>query len=270
MVFILRFTILLTGLLFTFGGYAFQSESKKVFGDSEDWVPIFNGRDLKGWSPKIRGYELGDDPFNTFRVNKKGELIVSYDGYEEFDSRFGHLAFHEPFGFVAIRFKYRFFGEQCSGGEDWAYKNSGLMILGESPKDMTLNQDFPESIELQLLGAPSRDSKRPTANVCTPGTHIDYQGKLDKRHCINSASSSFFSEDWVEIEVHINSDNSIDHFVNGKLVLTYEQPVIGGDMVNPPKDAQLTNKLLESGFIYLQSESHPIAFKDIEVLRINK
>ena len=41
----------------------------------EDWIQLFNGRDLEGWIPKIRGYAAGDNFGNTFRV-ENGVLKV--------------------------------------------------------------------------------------------------------------------------------------------------------------------------------------------------
>ena len=34
----------------------------------EDWTPLFNGKDLTGWTPKIKGYALGVNHNDTFRV----------------------------------------------------------------------------------------------------------------------------------------------------------------------------------------------------------
>ena len=37
-------------------------------GDREDWIQLFNGVDLDGWTPKITGYPVGENYANTFRV----------------------------------------------------------------------------------------------------------------------------------------------------------------------------------------------------------
>src|SRR4051812_17327481 len=54
------------------------------------WVSLFNGKDLEGWTPKIKGYDAGVNEANTFRV-EDGVLKVSYDRYPRFDGKFGHL-----------------------------------------------------------------------------------------------------------------------------------------------------------------------------------
>lgn len=116
-----------------------------------EWIQLFNGKDLTGWTPKIRYHEAGENWGDTFRV-EDGVLKVSYDKYDQFDSKFGHLFYNEPFSHYIIRVEYRFVGEQCPGGPGWALRNSGIMVHGESPKTMGKDQDFPASIEVQLLG----------------------------------------------------------------------------------------------------------------------
>src|SRR5258705_546491 len=59
-------------------------------GDKSGWVSLFNGKDLEGWTPKIKGYEAGENYGDTFRV-EDGVLRVSYDRYPSFGGRFGHL-----------------------------------------------------------------------------------------------------------------------------------------------------------------------------------
>lgn len=146
-----------------------------------EWIQLFNGKDLTGWTPKIKGYELGDNFRNTFRV-EDGILKVSYDQYDKFDNRFGHLFYKEPFSNYVLRLEYRFTGEQCEGGPGWAIRNSGAMLHGEAPQTMGKDQDFPVSIEVQLLGG-NGSQERSTANLCTPGTNVVMNGKLITQHC---------------------------------------------------------------------------------------
>ena len=44
----------------------------------EKWQQLFNGKNLDGWTPKIRGYELGNNFGNTFRV-EDGVMKVGYE-----------------------------------------------------------------------------------------------------------------------------------------------------------------------------------------------
>ncbi|MDD5346373.1 MAG: DUF1080 domain-containing protein, partial [Proteiniphilum sp.] len=144
--------------------------------EQNDWIPLFNGEDLTGWTPKITGYETGVNYGNTFRV-EDGLLKVRYDQYDRFDNRFGHLFYQDELSHYKLRVEYRFVGEQCPGGEGWAYRNSGIMVHGQRPETMTLDQDFPTSVEVQLLGSDSL-VERTNLNVCTPGTNIVMGGEL--------------------------------------------------------------------------------------------
>jgi hypothetical protein len=59
----------------------------------------------------------------------------------------------------------------------------------------------------------------------------------------------------------------IKHFINGKEVISYNKPIIGGDF-NTFKEKE--GKALKSGYISLQSESHPVEFKNIELLELKE
>ena len=59
------------------------------------------------------------------------------------------------------------------------------MIHSQSPETMKKDQEFPVSIEVQFLGGNGKD-KRPTGNVCTPGTNIVMKDKLITQHCNDS------------------------------------------------------------------------------------
>jgi hypothetical protein len=236
--------------------------------DDHDWIPLFNGKDLDGWVAKIQGYPAGENFGNTFRV-EDGLLKVRYDQYDQFKGRFGHLFYKTPFSSYRLRMEYRFVGDQCPGGPGWAIRNSGAMIHGQTPETMRIDQDFPVSIEVQLLGGNGRDP-RPTANVCSPGTNIVMGGKLITQHCNNSTSKTYHGDRWVTVEVEVHGDGKIKHFVDGEQVLEYEKPQLDPNDPDAFKLIQDASKLLSSGTISLQSESHPIDFRKVELLPLDE
>uniref|UniRef100_UPI0026281E3F 3-keto-disaccharide hydrolase n=1 Tax=uncultured Winogradskyella sp. TaxID=395353 RepID=UPI0026281E3F len=160
-----------------------------------------------------------------------------------------------------------FVGKQALGGQAWATKNSGVMLHCQSPQSMKINQGFPVSLEAQLLGGLEEGIKRPTANLCTPGLHVTLNDELETTHCINSTSKTFYGEEWIDIEVEVYNDSLISHFVNGKEVITYSNPVIGGQY-NTLLDKE--GESVKGGYISFQSESHPIEFKNILLLNLDK
>lgn len=239
--------------------------------DSKDdkWVPLFNGKNLDGWTPKITGYEVGDNHADTFRV-EDSILKVSYDKYKQFDGKFGHLFYKEKFSHYRLKVEYRFVGEQCEGGEGWATRNSGVMFHSQDPKTMAKDQKFPVSIEAQFLGGLGK-GKRPTNNMCSPGTNIVLGGKLFTPHCQNSKSKTYDGDVWVTAEIEVHGAGTVKHFVNGELVMEYEKPQLD------PKDPDAKklikdekNLLLEEGYIALQSESHPVEFRKVEIRVLKK
>ena len=239
-----------------------QAQNKK------DWVQLFNGKDLRDWKVKIKGYDLNDNFGNTFSVKDK-KIVVKYDAYDKFNFRYGHIFYKNPYSHYRVAVEYRFTGAQANEGEGWAFRNSGIMVHGQTPESMLKDQDFPISIEVQLLGGKSDGNPRPTCNLCTPGTHVVYEGKLDTRHCIESKSATYDGDQWVRAEVEVLGDSLIRHYVNGQIVMEYSQPIIGGDVVNGfdplvKKDGMM----LTQGSISLQSESHPIEFRKVELLSL--
>lgn len=235
----------------------------------QDWIQLFNGRDLTGWTPKIRGYAAGDNFGRTFRV-ENGVLKVSYDAYDEFGDRFGHLFYNKPFSRYVLAAEYRFVGQQAKGGRDWAYKNSGLMIHGQPVATMGKDQDFPISLEVQLLGG-RETGERPTGNLCTPGTNVWMNGTLVTEHCIDAKAPTFRGEEWVRVEVEVHGHGRIVHRVNGQPVIEYEKPEIGGGVVSGFDPAvKQDGKPLSEGSISLQSESHPIEFRKVELLDLSR
>ncbi len=229
------------------------------------WIQLFNGQDLSGWTPKIRGLAGGEDPFETFRV-EDGLLVVSYEGYEAFDDRFGHLFYERPFRSYRLRVEYRFIGDQLVGGPEWAYRNSGVMFHSQGPATMGTDQDFPISLEAQFLGGNGRDP-RPTANLCTPGTHVEMKGDLVTRHCVVAEGPTVHGDQWVTVEIEVHGDRLVRHIVNGTIVLEYGAPVVGGSEVSGfLPQAKRDGTPLGSGFLALQSESHPIQFRRVELL----
>lgn len=248
--------------------FAITLLSQPVFGQADteqEWIPLFNGSDLEDWIPKFTGHELGVNYLDTFRV-EDGVFKVSYDNWSDFDGEFGHIFYREPFSHYLLRVEYRFVGDQVTNGPAWAFRNNGIMFHSQSPQSMTLDQEFPASIEAQLLGGNGTD-ERQTGNVCSPGTHYRIRRQLVTVHCTNSSSQTFHGDQWVTMEIEVRGSELIRHVVNGETVFEYSNVQL--DPEDP--DAQ---RLLEAGqslyvregYIAVQAESHPTEFRRIDLL----
>ncbi|MDN5210616.1 DUF1080 domain-containing protein [Fulvivirgaceae bacterium BMA12] len=264
--------------LSTIFAYPAHAQSNR---ETEEWLALFNGKDLTGWDIKIAGSPLNENFKNTFIV-KDGVLEVNYDEYERFNDEFGHLYYQKPYAYYKLRVEYRFTGEQLPGGASWNVRNSGVMVHSQSAASVELDQGFPVSIELQLLGGLGT-KKRTTCNVCTPGTVVEMAGELNTQHCINSTSKTYHGDQWVTVEMLVLGDSVIQHVIDDEVVLSYEKPQIGGAFISKGMNGKdweqfgITKReawearegeLLSAGYIALQAESHPIGFRKVELLNL--
>ena len=249
--------------LFILLGFGCQAQQKTAKLPGK-WIQLFNGKDLKDWDIKIAKHELNDNFGKTFRV-ENGLLKVRYDGYSNFDDQFGHIFYKKKFSAYLLVMEYRFVEQQVPGGPGWAIRNNGAMIHSQAAATMGKDQDFPVSLEVQLLGGNGTDP-RSTGNLCTPGTNVVMNGKLITDHCITSTSKTYHGEQWVTVSALVLRDSVIKHIVEGDTVLTYTQPQIGGGQVsNYDPAVKQDGKLLKEGYIALQGESAPTDFRKIAV-----
>jgi len=245
-------------IVFAMSSGSFAEEPK-----NDGFKPLFNGKNLDGWKPKIRGYDLGENFANTFRV-EDGILKVSYNDYGNFDEKFGHLFYKDKFSHYILRIEYRFVGQQVKNGPGWAIRNSGVMLHCQAPETMTKDQKFPVSLEAQFLGGNGKDT-RSTLNVCTPGTNIVMGGKLITQHCNTSKSKTYHGDQWVTTEIEVNGGGIIKHRIDGEIVMEYEQPQYDANDPDAKKLIKDGKLLISEGYLSLQAESHPIEFRKVEI-----
>jgi hypothetical protein len=234
---------------------------------AQEWIQLFNGRDLSDWIVKFARHDLGENVRNTFRV-EDGLLKVRYDQWPLFNGEFGHIFYKDPFSYYLLAAEYRFVGEQVTGAPSWATRNNGLMLHSPDPHTMLKDQNFPVSLEVQLLGGLGAGA-RSTANLCTPGTHVVFNGALHTPHCTNSSSPTFDGDQWVRVEVLVHGDELVRHTVNGQVVLEYSKPQIGGDGVTPvDRSIKVDRTPLTRGYIAIQAETAPIDFRKVELVNL--
>ncbi|MCW9713500.1 DUF1080 domain-containing protein [Aliifodinibius salicampi] len=238
--------------------------------ENGDWQSLFNGKDLNDWIVKIHHHEVGDNYANTFRVTDDGAIQVNYDGYDEFNGRYGHLFYKEPFSSYHLKFEYRFTDQWLKDAPNYTYRNSGVMFHSQDPHTILKEQDWPISVEYQMLAAEEEGEARPTGNMCSPGTEVFYEGEMDPRHCINSSSDTYQWNQWVRAELIVYGDSLVIHKVNGEKVLEYTNPQIGGGVANGyDPDIKVDGKALTEGYIGLQAEGQGVEFKNIKIKQLN-
>ena len=265
--------------IFLLAALAACSSPQKKNTEKEEWIPLFNGKDLSGWDIKITGHDLNEN-FNNNFVVQDGILKVDYSGFTKFDGAFGHLYYKKPFSWYIVRTEYRFTGKQLEGGPSYAYLNSGVMIHSQSAASVTKYQSFPVSLEMQLLASDDKE-KRHNGNLCTPGTEVSIDGAPVAAHCIDSRSKNSYSGEWVKAEAVVYGDSMVHHLINGDTVLTYAHTKVGGGFVNTGMTwttggfaadslewIKKDGTALATGYIALQAESHPVEFRKVELLNL--
>jgi hypothetical protein len=269
-------------LVFLIWASACKQVSKVPVADTEEWQSLFNGKDLTGWQIKIAGYPLRENYNETF-VAEDSMIRIRYDRYETFGDAFGHMYYEKPYSHYKLRFDYRFTGDQLTGGASWNIRNSGVMLHSQSAASNEFGQDFPVSVEMQLLGGLG-EGERTTANVCTPGTAVEINDEINYNHCIPSESATYDGDQWVHAEAVVLGGDAMYFLVEGDTVLQFQHPQVGGGFVNEQDQVEdwksfgverdmedwvsRSGEILKSGYIALQAESHPIDFKNIELLNL--
>jgi hypothetical protein len=202
-----------------------------------------------------------------------------YDQYDRFDWKFGHIYTTQSYSHYILRFQYRFIGRALPDAPVWADRNSGVMLHSQSAESMGANQEFPVSLEMQLL-ADTGNNDRTTGNICTPGTQIVLSGVPRTEHCINAVSKYYPENTWVNATIEVYGDSLIRHIIETDTVLTYTKPTIGGGFISPEQSwlsAHITDSLLwinkantslSAGHIALQAEGSPVDFRRLEILNL--
>jgi hypothetical protein len=223
------------------------------------WVSLFNGKNMNHWIPKIAGYKLGENFGNTFSV-KDGILSTRYNAYDSFRNRFGALYYDKKFTNFRLKVEYRFVGETTPGAPSWGFRDGGIQYDCQPPATVGLNQPFPICLEYNLLGA------RPTGEICASGMTVEIDGKRNVSYCTPPVVKRTFDGDqWVtaEIEVH---NGKITHFVNGEQLIEFENPRYDSTNAIAKKFIVNGNDIVKGGYISLQSNSHPMDFRKIEIM----
>lgn len=236
----------------------------------DQWISLFNGKDLDDWIVKVHHHDVGVNFGNTFRA-EDGLIKVRYDQYGDFNDQFAHLYYKQPFSNYHLQLEYRFTGTLQKGAPGYTVLNSGVMFHSQDPRTMPREQNWPISVEMQFLAGLGDGKPRPTGNMCSPGTEIVYGGKQYGGHCLNSTSKTYAADEWVKAELIVWNDSLIQHIINGDTVLQYSKPTIGGGVVNGYDNTiWQPGKPLQSGYIALQSEGQPIDFRNIRLRELSQ
>jgi len=248
-------------LLILFGFSNYKSSPNKPI---RKWVSLFNGKNLEGWKMKISGYPLGDNFGNTFRV-EDGILSVRYNAYDSFRNRFGAIYYNKSFTNYRLKVEYRFVGETTVGAPSWGFRDGGIQYHCQPPESLGINQSFPVCLEYNLHGGNGKD-ERPVGEICCSGMYATVNDKRNPSYCTPAiVKRTFHGDQWVTAEIEVR-EGTIKHFVNGEEILQFKDPrydtahAVGKTLIVKGDDK------VRAGFVSLQSNSHPMDFRKIEIM----
>jgi hypothetical protein len=256
----LRLLITLLPLLFlSFSVKQLYPESNK-----QQWSSLFNGKNLDNWIPKIAGYKMGENFGNTFRV-ENGILSTRYNAYDSFSNRFGALYYNKKFTNFRLRVEYRFVGETTPGAPSWGYRDGGIQYHCQPPETVDIDQPFPVCLEYNLLGGNGKD-ERPSGEICANGIYVEINGKRNASYCTSpTVKKTLPGDQWVTAEIEVR-DGKITHFINGEPVISFENPHYDSTNQIAKKFIIGGNDIVKDGYISLQSNSHPMDFRKVEIM----
>jgi hypothetical protein len=244
--------------------FAFTTETSNNGKAAGKWVSLFNGKDLTDWQMKIVGFKLGENYGNTFRV-ENGILSVRYDQYDSFNNKFGALYYNKKFSNYRLKVEYRFIGELTKGAPSWGFRDSGVQYHCQAPGTVDLKQNFPVSLEYNLHGGNGKE-ERPVGQICANGIYFTLNGERNKSYCTDATTKrTFHGDQWVTLEIDVNN-GVIKHVVNGEVILQYENPRFDPKHDIAKNFITAGNDQVKDGYISLQSNSHPIDFRKIEIM----
>ena len=223
-----------------------------------EWLSLFDGQSLTGWTPKIAGYQAGENFGNTFRV-EDGVIRVAYDAYgDDFADRFGNLIYETPYEHYRLRLEYRFTGEAVPGGPDWGVRNSGILYHMQPIPTIPLDQGFPVSLEAQFLAEGAHGPT--TGNMCSIETYVVVDGEDRHEHCLGGPVPARPMGEWVRFELIAAPDGTFRHLIDGEEAYAFEDAFY--DEAHPWAEGLR----VEGGHFALQSEGQPVEFRNVALM----
>ena len=104
-------------------------------------------------------------------------------------------------------------------------------------------------------------------NIATPGTSVVLEdGTLQREHMTWTDAEARLPGEWVQIEIEVHGSELVIHKIDGVEVLRYRDPQIDDFYLLPDGYPLSTGTILKDGYIALQGESHPVDFRNIELM----
>jgi len=221
--------------------------------------PLFNNKDLGGWSVTIDGQPKGVDPLRIFQV-KQGSVWVYPDAVDGQTMPFGYMASEEVFSDFDLRFEYQWVGKRFAPRAT-SPRDAGLLYHAGN-LDRSIQGFWPLSIECQIQESNTGDiwlvgSRAAVSSIesrYVPGAPVTIVGGIDEISRV-AASSMAEVDGWNTVEVRARGNEQGIHVVNGKVNNRWEslQQWLG-DWAP-----------LQEGHLVFQAEGAEIRYRNISI-----
>lgn len=240
--------------------------------ESSPWTPLFNGKDLSGWTTFLQKHGKNSDPDHVITI-ENGQIHLYKHAKQGDAVVMGYIATEREYGDYHLRLQYRW-GEKTFQPRLQLKRDAGLYyhILGPDavwPRSLQFQiQQTDVGDLLALYGLQLESTIDPRTRQADQSTYlsaaeggeprvlggrgIGYQKRLP---------GEFEVEGWNTVEVVARGD-STTHILNGKVVNEGRKI----RLVDP--DQQGEPKPITKGRIALEIEAAELFFKDVEIRRL--
>lgn len=236
-----------------------------------DWVRIFNGKDLSGWDTYLDGQGKNTDPNRIFQVNN-GVIHVYKNNQHGQNAAFGYISTIKEYSNYHLRFQYKW-GAKKFGHRVNKKRDSGVLyhVVG---KDMI----WPTSVENQIQEGDTGDiftiATRITTTIDPTKEHtndksfykekgkIHTQGTKGYTRVIKSAMHE--NSNWNTVEVIVKGSSAV-HILNGRINNRCEDINMSVPGFLSRWTPLVSWEPLDKGKIAFQAEGAEIFFRNIEI-----
>jgi hypothetical protein len=237
---------------------------------ASEWINLFNGRDLTGWSLAVEGAPVGQDPKGHVVV-RDGAIHMYADTATDARGDFGVIVTDKKFSRYHLTFEYAWGPKKFAPRAD-KLKDAGLLYRIANPNERTWGI-WPVSVECQIQEGDTADLVFLKTSALTwlhpqPGTAPEGQGHpgllpefgglpercTQKHHSYVGRYPVYDTpEGWNRVDAIVHADETAVHLVNGQIRSRLE------------KITDHTGAPLASGHIALQLEAAEVRYRDIRL-----
>lgn len=237
--------------------------------NAAEWRPLFNGKNLDGWSTLVKGKTEGEDPDRYVTV--EDGMIHMYAGTPDGEKvAFGVITTNESFSSYHLKLEYRWGSKKFAPRAKPEHKrDAGILYHVWNPAKV-----WPGSLEYQIQetdtgdlifidsggtffhepGDPKRYLAESEGGIARFGLAKNTWQLVAKRKVADR------NEGWNTAEIIVRGGKSAEHWVNGERLLRLS------NFVRPEGDGTVP---LTSGKISLQFEGAEIFYRNIAIRELD-